>query len=222
MVLNLIKNLILITALVMIAAEVGKTEEQCPSQKHAVYCQILRNKPRIDRKFAMALSNQIARATSKHRVPANVYTAILMQESTYKVEALGCHKGYAITMKFNLSSPDCKREHWVKLEECKELPCSREILAETRACVVEVRSEEETLVCSDYGIGQIHYKTVERFGFDVDKLTSDLSYSVEAGAIVLAGFRRMYAHKEVDWWTRYNASTPSKRSIYKTLVQNYL
>jgi hypothetical protein len=43
----------------------------------------------------------------------------------------------------------------------------------------------------------------------------DLEYSVKAGAIVLADFKRMYGEKEKDFWTRYNTSHPEKRQKYK-------
>ena len=71
-------------------------------------------------------------------------------------------------------------------------------------------------------MSQIYYKTARALKFDIDKLTTDLEYSVDAGAIVLADFRKRYSHKEVDWWTRYNASSTSKRAVYKGLVERYL
>lgn len=77
-------------------------------------------------------------------------------------------------------------------------------------------------VCSDFGMSQIYFKTAQGFGFDIDRLLTDLDYSVEAGAIVLADFQKRYSHKELDWWTRYNASSRAKRNIYKTLVERYL
>lgn len=39
-------------------------------------------------KAAMTLSNQIFKATKKHKVSANIYTAILMQESGYSENAV--------------------------------------------------------------------------------------------------------------------------------------
>lgn len=130
----------------------------------------------------MELSNVIYKMTRKHKVPANIYTAILMQESGYKLAAMGCHKGI-------------KQGSLI---------------------------QEEAKVCSDFGMSQIYYKTAEGFGFDLTKLINDLEYSVEAGAIVLADFRKRYSHRELDWWTRYNASSRTKRNIYKQLVERYL
>lgn len=77
-------------------------------------------------------------------------------------------------------------------------------------------------VCSDFGIGQIYYRTAKGFGFDIALLTTDLEYSINASATVLADFKKRYSAKEVDYWTRYNASSPVKRRIYKKLVERYL
>jgi len=77
-------------------------------------------------------------------------------------------------------------------------------------------------VCNDFGIAQINKKTIEAFGFDKQRLLKDLEYSIEAGVLVLADFKRMYGDKEQYWWTRYNASNPEKRKIYKQLVMRFL
>lgn len=74
----------------------------------------------------------------------------------------------------------------------------------------------------DYGIGQININTIEGFKFDKHKLLNDLDYSVEAATIVLADFKRMYGHREKDYWTRYNTSNPEKRKKYQQLVAQYL
>lgn len=76
-------------------------------------------------------------------------------------------------------------------------------------------------VSHDYGIGQINHKTIRAYGFDRDKLLTDLWYSVSASAIVLADFKRMYASKEKDFWTRYNSSNPEKRELYAQAVSRY-
>lgn len=76
--------------------------------------------------------------------------------------------------------------------------------------------------CHDFGIAQINKATIRAFKFDKKKLLTDLEYSVKAGAIVLADFKRMYGESEKDYWTRYNSSKPSKREKYKRLVARYL
>lgn len=77
-------------------------------------------------------------------------------------------------------------------------------------------------ISKDYGIGQINHKTIKAFNFDKQKLLTDLNYSVEAAAIVLSDFKKRYAHKEKDFWTRYNSSNKEKREKYRKLVARYL
>jgi len=80
----------------------------------------------------------------------------------------------------------------------------------------------ERKICSDFGISQIHYKTIERYNLDPERLLTDLEYSIEAGVVVLKDVKRRYGKKDPNWWTRYNASSPSKRSTYKDLVSRFL
>ena len=77
-------------------------------------------------------------------------------------------------------------------------------------------------VCTDFGISQIYYKTARSFDFDLELLTTDLTYSIEAGAKVLVDFKKRYGRRELDWWTRFNASSPIKRQKYKELVERWL
>lgn len=99
---------------------------------------------------------------------------------------------------------------------------SYKISAKNIRCGVSMTTGEKDCVVMDYGIGQINHKTIKHFGFDETRLLSDLEYSVEAAAIVLADFKRMYGQKEKEYWTRYNASTPSKREKYRMLVARYM
>lgn len=91
----------------------------------------------------------------------------------------------------------------------------------------DIAKSHEVTVCRDFGISQIYYKTAESYNFDIDRLTSDLEYSVNAGAIVLSWFYKTYSRKDINWWTRYNCGTASttKRTTcqtYKKLVERYL
>lgn len=76
-------------------------------------------------------------------------------------------------------------------------------------------------VCTDFGIGQIHYRTADNFNFNLEKLTRDMDYSVNAAAVVLKDFQKRYKHREENWWTRYNASSPNARAKYKQLVERF-
>jgi hypothetical protein len=91
-------------------------------------------------------------------------------------------------------------------------------IANARLNPVMVKSK----VCSDFGIGHIYYKTANSYGFDVGSLTTDLEYSINAAAQVLAGFKKRYEARENDWWTRYNARSKTKRLIYKRMVERFM
>ena len=137
---------------------------------NSVFCQIVKNNPKIDLNYAYRLSNVINKVALEMDINPKRYAAILAQESMYKLDAKNC---------------------WDN-------------------------------VCHDYGIAQINKKTIEAFNFDKKRLMLDLEYSVKAGAIVLADFKRMYGEKEKDFWTRYNTSHPEKRQKYKQLVTRFL
>jgi hypothetical protein len=72
----------------------------------------------------------------------------------------------------------------------------------------------------DHGIAQIYDKTAEAYGFDKARLRSDLAYSVDAGAEVLAWFYDTYRHREPRrWWVRYNCGT--RKKINRTTCNEY-
>lgn len=104
---------------------------------------------------------------------------------------------------------------------------SYKISAKGLKCGISLSTGERDCIAVDYGIGQINHKTIKSFKFDQKKLLSDLTYSVEAAAIVLADFKRMYP-EDPEFWTRYNAgvrNTPKvnkNRQIYKNLVARYM
>jgi soluble lytic murein transglycosylase-like protein len=81
---------------------------------------------------------------------------------------------------------------------------------------------EEKTVCSDFGMSQIYIKTAKRYGFDIKRLTEDVGYSIECGAIVLKDIKKRYGEKENNYWSRYNALSKTKRELYEKLVGRYL
>lgn len=97
--------------------------------------------------------------------------------------------------------------------------------AKSKTCGLS-KSMEKKCVYTDFGISQIHYKTVELWGFDIEKLNYDLEYSIEAGAKILADFMKRYKHKEKNWYVRYNCGErgPTDRVTcqqYKRLIERY-
>jgi soluble lytic murein transglycosylase-like protein len=162
---------ILIGMILMAPFRIGADNKRpTPCQLNPIYCQIMKNNPKIDKKYAMKLSNVIHHVAILHGVNPKKYAAILAQESMYKLGAKNCTDG----------------------------------------------------VCRDFGIAQINSNTAKAFKFDTKKLTTDLVYSIEAGAIVLADMKRMYGHKESNYWSRYNTSHKDKRKKYEQLVARYM
>ena len=132
----------------------------------------------------MTLSNLIYKASVRHGIPADIYTAILMQESGYRMGAL---------------NEDCGWKSHKTYIENKKIIC----------------------VAKDLGMSQIHYKTINAYGFDKERLMNDMEYSVNAGAKVLAWFHKVYAKREpIKWWTRYNCGTHPK--VNRTTCNAYL
>lgn len=82
----------MITSLVLgLIASIGITaSDWC--DKADIACQIRFNQPSVSREYADELANIIRYVGIKHDVPLHVYTAILMQESGYKLYAKNCHK----------------------------------------------------------------------------------------------------------------------------------
>lgn len=141
--------------------------EQLKKRELEVYTQITKNSPQINKTFARQLSIQIISKSDKHKVSSKILTAIMMQESTYKVSA-------------------------------------------------------QNVQSKDYGIGQINERTIRNFKLNKKLILTNLEYSVEASAIVLADFKRMYGKREKTYWTRYNSGRPVKREVYRKLVSRYL
>lgn len=83
-----------LTALtVAMGLEVNAYENNHDCEKHPIYCQIISNRPTIKRAYAFELSNIISKKTRKYSVDPAIFTAILAQESMYKLSAKNCTKG---------------------------------------------------------------------------------------------------------------------------------
>lgn len=184
--------------LIFLSVDSFAYENNHDCDKHPIYCQIVDNKPTIKRSYAFQLSNIIYKKANKHNVDPHILTAIFAQESMYSIAAKNCTTGLV-----------------------KVLDVAKDSNGITDLDETEEQFEKRT-VCTDFGIGQIWYKTANSYDFDIVKLTTDVEYSVEAAAIVLKDFKNRYGHKEKDWWTRYNARNRKARDEYKELVERYI
>ena len=178
---------------------------------HPIYCQIIKNKSKINKKYAMRLSNIIYKMHKKYRIPSRIFTAILMQESGYSLEAKSCHSGVVKKM---------------TEEEARDACHTFDVMAFAN-CFRESTKMVEAKVCTDFGISQIYYKTAKRWKFNIRSLTQNLEYSVEAGAKVLHDIMKRFKDKDKDWFTRYNCGFKGTTrrdtcQIYKKLVERYM
>jgi len=149
--------------------------------KHPIYCQIIENNSTLNKKYAMKLSNIIHKYSRRYKIDARIYTAILAQESMYKLNTVATAVGLVK-----------EESDWIV-----------------------------TRISTDFGISQIHYRTTERYKFEIEKLTTDLDYAVDAGAKVLRDFKKSYSKTDNFWWTRYNAFNKDKRKEYRRKVERY-
>lgn len=187
-------------------------EKNRDCSKHPIYCQIIANKPTVKRSYAFKLSNVIHNNTRKYKINPMIFTAILAQESMYEVSAKNCTTGILEKTKpeFDIFKTCMK---FGKIGSDKFVKCMYEHQSYLNS---KIR------ICTDFGIGQIWYKTADSYDFDFDKLTSNMEYSVEAAAIVLEYFKNRYSHKEKTWWTRYNANNSTARLKYRQLVERFI
>lgn len=75
-------------------------------------------------------------------------------------------------------------------------------------------------VCFDFGISQIHFRTILRYGLDKDKILRDLEYAIDAGGKVLYDMKRQYSRREPNrWWTRFNCGT--KPNVMRQTCRDY-
>ena len=220
------KAWILIILISMIPFQMSKGAQLIDCEKHPIYCQIIKNQPRINKKFAMQVSNIIYHVAVSYSISTDIYTAILMQESGYKLTAKGCHIGLRdiTTVEYDAHVKECNDKHWKQALDTilNHKPGTFVSLSPVAKCILDIKRKVKARVCTDFGMSQIYYKTAIRYGINIDRLTTDLRYSIEAGAKVLSGFKKRYSKREINWWTRYNASSKTKRKIYRELVERYL
>ena len=76
------------------------------------------------------------------------------------------------------------------------------------SCILKIESEYRLNVVSntrDHGIGQINERTAAGFKMDLNKLTTDLEYSIDKSAYMLSYYQWLKRHEEPRQWVcRYN------------------
>lgn len=182
------------------ASKSNEDDKRAFYNKHPIYAQIIRNSPTINSKYAMSLSNIIYRKAIKYDISSKLLTAILAQETMYTMVQGSCSRGY------------------IKVDpEYLDASIPSDMKSKLRSYV-----NQEVTICEDFGIGQINHRNIQKFKIDKDKLLTDLDYSVDISAFMLKKIKGYYKRNDSNWFTRYNAVSPSKRQIYKELVERYL
>lgn len=92
----------------------GALSNSSPNQvdiREEIFQQIIRNKPDIHIQKALLLSSLIVKESNKVDINPKLFTAILMQESGYRLNAKNCkdtNEGYEICLDFGVSQINYK------------------------------------------------------------------------------------------------------------------
>lgn len=76
---------------------------------------------------------------------------------------------------------------------------------------------------ADYGIMQVNAYNIKKMKLSKKKLLTNIEYSVEQGARILAWFKRKYAKAEPKtWYCRYNVGTRPLKGSLKRICNRYI
>lgn len=77
----------------------------------------------------------------------------------------------------------------------------------------------------DFGLGQMHYKTIQSRNIDLGKLLTVKWYAVDQTLQLLRELQQKYAKIDAKsgrkWYTRYHSFTPIFRDNYRKLLNNH-
>ena len=178
-------------------------------QKHPIYTRLLQLQPKLDKSLAMSISNEIYRCHKKIGLDKYLLVAMYNQESRINYRAKNCQKGILekealdkIVSLLNLNENNVFFNVEKLRKELKQIPLK---------------------MCFDLGLSQINVNTALKYEIcdDLERLVTDYQYNISCSCKVLEGIQRRYALRDEFWWTRYNASSPKKREIYKQLVMEF-
>jgi soluble lytic murein transglycosylase-like protein len=75
---------------------------------------------------------------------------------------------------------------------------------------------------NDFGLMQINATNIKKLGLSKKRLLTDIEYSIEAGASILAWFKSRYAKKEPrNWFCRYNWGTRNLKGVGGKICKKY-
>lgn len=107
-----------------------------------------------------------------------------------------------------------RQESFLTLDSVRKEGPSKIIFNEEERKFYKVRE------ATDFCMMQINKFNVINRGLDLDKLLNDPEYCIRQGFEILADFRHLESSDRY-WWTRYNASNPVAREIYRNYVTSH-
>lgn len=80
------------------------------------------------------------------------------------------------------------------------------------------RKTNEVVYMCDHGLPQVN-DFFWAGKFDFERIRTDESYAIQAGAIVLSGLYKTYGEGQPEnWWSTYNSAVDKHRRVYESLV----
>ena len=165
--------------------------------KHKIYCAIVNLQPKVDKKYAMKLSNEIYKYSKIYKISWKRSVAILMQETSII-------KGLNNVQKGLVKKTICHAEtSYVEKSTCET--------------IYEVQN-----LITDIGPWQFSVHTVLLYDMNPEKVENDLAYSTEWHFKILKGKLKACAKRYPETaWACYNTASPTKHRIYVQLVDRY-
>ena len=161
-------------------------------KRHKIYCAIVELRPKIDKRFAMKLSNEIYRAAKRHKVKDTMrIVAIMRQESGINMDAR------------NRSEKTRTHTECDKWEKCT---------------TVKTTIKETT----DWGLFQFHKRTMINNNLDIHMVMTDVRFTVDFAVRHLVGKIKACRKKWSETsWACYNSANSPHHEEYIQLVDRY-
>lgn len=182
----MIKLVLFTLAIIAFSAEA----EAVDCKRHKIYCKILEMQPRLDKKYAMKISNLIYK---------------------YRVRGIDTDISVAIASAENNFLPRTVEETVTTVRT--EITCF-----ESDNCKTDVREKVKHL--KDIGLFQINNHTARRYKLNEFLLMTDIEYNVKAHFLILKKSinicKRIGIH--TNPWSCYHSATPKHRKRYERVV----
>lgn len=172
--------------------------------QHKIYCGIVKLQPRVDKAYAMELSNAIYKYSKTYNMDWKRSVAILMQETSIRKGLNNVQKGF-LKKTVCHSPPKPLEGSWRALMK--------------PACETLYEVQE---IVTDLGPWQFHVSTIVRLDLDPERIEHDIDYATKWHFKHLKTKLRACGKKFPDTaWACYNSATPAKHRVYVELVNRF-